>query len=93
MVMPYMPMLVPPINWTGYEVFRLAGLLSFEATSEIKHFGVLANSYCLLVYFGRYDRGAYLFLPSYVMRTHGAKQQREVVKRTPRKQLEPVFEV
>ncbi|XP_021815123.1 DNA-directed RNA polymerase 1, mitochondrial-like [Prunus avium] len=56
MVMPYMPMLVPPINWTGY------------------------------------DRGAYLFLPSYVMRTHGAKQQREVVKRTPRKQLEPVFE-
>ncbi|XVF43309.1 hypothetical protein PTKIN_Ptkin02bG0030000 [Pterospermum kingtungense] len=56
MVIPYMPMLVPPQNWTGY------------------------------------DRGAYLFLPSYVMRTHGAKQQRETVKRTPRKQLEPVFE-
>ncbi|KAB2624394.1 DNA-directed RNA polymerase 1 [Pyrus ussuriensis x Pyrus communis] len=56
MVIPYMPMLVPPINWTGY------------------------------------DRGAYLFLPSYVMRTHGAKQQRQVVKRTPRTQLEPVFE-
>ncbi|XVE91693.1 hypothetical protein REPUB_Repub01dG0032600 [Reevesia pubescens] len=56
MVIPYMPMLVPPQNWTGY------------------------------------DRGAYLFLPSYVMRTHGAKQQRETVKRTPRKQLQPVFE-
>ncbi|KAK6252007.1 hypothetical protein QUC31_013727 [Theobroma cacao] len=56
MVIPYMPMLVPPQNWTGY------------------------------------DRGAYLFLPSYVMRTHGAKQQRETVKRTPRKQLEPIFE-
>ncbi|XVF03114.1 hypothetical protein REPUB_Repub04eG0232900 [Reevesia pubescens] len=56
MVIPYMPMLVPPQNWTGY------------------------------------DRGAYLFLSSYVMRTHGAKQQREAVKRTPRKQLEPVFE-
>ncbi|KAK7816819.1 dna-directed rna polymerase 1 [Quercus suber] len=56
MVIPYMPMLVPPINWTGY------------------------------------DRGAYLFLPSYVMRIHGARQQREAVKRTPRKQLEPVFE-
>ncbi|XWS64144.1 hypothetical protein CRYUN_Cryun06bG0161500 [Craigia yunnanensis] len=56
MVIPYMPMLVPPQNWTGY------------------------------------DRGAHLFLPSYVMRTHGAKQQRETVKRTPRKQLEPVFE-
>ncbi|XP_022776678.1 DNA-directed RNA polymerase 1B, mitochondrial-like [Durio zibethinus] len=56
MVIPYMPMLVPPQNWTGY------------------------------------DRGAYLFLPSYVMRTHGAKQQRETVKRTPKTQLVHVFE-
>ncbi|KAF7808990.1 DNA-directed RNA polymerase 1B, mitochondrial-like [Senna tora] len=56
MVIPYMPMLVPPRNWTGY------------------------------------DQGAYLFLPSYVMRTHGAKQQREAVKRTPLQQLDPVFE-
>ncbi|KAK4484026.1 hypothetical protein RD792_011240 [Penstemon davidsonii] len=56
MVIPYMPMLVPPLNWTGYE------------------------------------RGAYLFLPSYIMRTHGAKQQREVVKRTPKQQLEPIFQ-
>ncbi|XP_015895265.2 DNA-directed RNA polymerase 1B, mitochondrial isoform X1 [Ziziphus jujuba] len=56
MVIPYMPMLVPPINWTGY------------------------------------DKGAYLFLPSYVMRTHGARQQREAVKRTPKKQLDPIFE-
>ncbi|KAM6548275.1 hypothetical protein CsatB_019951 [Cannabis sativa] len=56
MVIPYMPMLVPPNNWLGY------------------------------------DKGAYLFLPSYVMRTHGAKQQREAVKRTSRKQLEPVLE-
>ncbi|MED6110121.1 DNA-directed RNA polymerase 1, mitochondrial [Stylosanthes scabra] len=55
-VIPYMPMLVPPTNWTGY------------------------------------DKGAYLFLPSYVMRIHGAKQQREAVKRAPRNQLEPVFE-
>ncbi|KAM1666154.1 hypothetical protein ACFX1X_045819 [Malus domestica] len=55
MVIPYMPMLVPPVNWTGY------------------------------------DRGGYFFLPSYVMRTHGAKQQREAIKRTPREQLEPVF--
>ncbi|KAL9667039.1 hypothetical protein QQ045_001384 [Rhodiola kirilowii] len=56
MVIPYMPMLVPPINWTGY------------------------------------DRGAYLYLPSYVMRTRGARQQRQFIKRTPKKQLEPVFE-
>ncbi|KAM0936472.1 putative DNA-directed RNA polymerase [Dioscorea sansibarensis] len=56
MVIPYMPMLVPPVNWTGY------------------------------------DKGAHLFLPSYVMRIHGAKQQREAVKRAPRKQLDKVFE-
>ncbi|KAF7133322.1 hypothetical protein RHSIM_Rhsim09G0120300 [Rhododendron simsii] len=57
MVIPYMPMLVPPVNWTGY------------------------------------DKGAYIFLPSSVMRTHGAKQQRDAVKRTPKKQLDSVFEV
>ncbi|KAF8396295.1 hypothetical protein HHK36_017911 [Tetracentron sinense] len=56
MVIPYVPMLVPPVSWTGF------------------------------------DKGAHLFLPSYVMRTHGSKQQREAIKRTPRKQLEPVFE-
>ncbi|WVZ25180.1 hypothetical protein V8G54_003724 [Vigna mungo] len=55
-VIPYMPMLVPPINWT------------------------------------RYDKGAYFFLPSYVMRIHGARQQREAVKRATTSQLEPVFE-
>jgi len=46
-----------------------------------------------LLYFHSYDKGGHLFLPSYVMRTHGARQQREAVKRAPRKQLEPVFEV
>ena len=39
-----------------------------------------------------YDKGGHLFLPSYVMRTHGARQQREAVKRAPRKQLEPDHE-
>ncbi|KAL3568208.1 hypothetical protein D5086_030859 [Populus alba] len=39
-----------------------------------------------------YDKGAHLFLPSYVMRIHGAKQQPEAVKRAPRKQLQPLFE-
>lgn len=34
-----------------------------------------------------------MFLPSYVMRTHGAKQQRQAVKRAPMNQLEPAFEV
>ncbi|KAF5727791.1 DNA-directed RNA polymerase 1B mitochondrial-like [Tripterygium wilfordii] len=56
MIIPYMPMLVPPLNWTGY------------------------------------DRGAYFFLPSYFMRTHGAKQQRDAIKKCSKKQLEPFFE-
>ncbi|PON58052.1 DNA-directed RNA polymerase, phage-type [Parasponia andersonii] len=56
MVIPYMPMLVPPVNWTGY------------------------------------DKGGHFYLPSYIMRTHGVRQQREAVKRVPRKQLEPIFE-
>ncbi|XP_060192764.1 DNA-directed RNA polymerase 2B, chloroplastic/mitochondrial isoform X2 [Lycium barbarum] len=56
MVIPYMPMLVPPVKWTGY------------------------------------DKGGHLYLPSYVMRTHGARQQREAVKRASRNQLRPVFE-
>ncbi|XP_050380024.1 DNA-directed RNA polymerase 2, chloroplastic/mitochondrial [Argentina anserina] len=54
-VIPYMPMLVPPLDWTGY------------------------------------DKGGHFFLPSYIMRIHGAKQQRIALKRTPREQLEPVF--
>jgi len=45
------------------------------------------------LYFHSYDKGGHLFLPSYVMRIRGARQQREAVKRAPRKQLEPVFEV
>ncbi|KAL6600339.1 hypothetical protein ACP70R_045139 [Stipagrostis hirtigluma subsp. patula] len=56
MVIPYMPMLIPPIPWTGY------------------------------------DKGAHLFLPSYVMRTHGARQQREAVRKAPREQMQLVFE-
>ncbi|KAK3129245.1 hypothetical protein QOZ80_6BG0474680 [Eleusine coracana subsp. coracana] len=56
MVIPYMPMLIPPISWTGY------------------------------------DKGAHLFLPSYVMRTHGARQQREAVKKAPAEQMQSVFE-
>ncbi|KAK4367638.1 hypothetical protein RND71_011430 [Anisodus tanguticus] len=39
-----------------------------------------------------YDKGGHLYLPSYVMRTHGARQQREAVKRASRNQLRPVFE-
>ncbi|CAI0553079.1 unnamed protein product [Linum tenue] len=56
MVIPYMPMLVPPVKWMGY------------------------------------DKGAYFFLPSYIMRTHGSKQQREAMKIASKAQLEQVFE-
>lgn len=56
MVIPYMPMLVKPIPWTGY------------------------------------NKGGYLILPSNVMRTHGANQQREAMKRVQKRQVERVYQ-
>ncbi|XP_064948513.1 DNA-directed RNA polymerase 3B, chloroplastic-like isoform X2 [Musa acuminata AAA Group] len=56
MVIPYLPMLIPPKSWKGY------------------------------------DNGGHLFLPSYVMRTHGAQEQQKAIKSVPRKQLQKVFE-
>lgn len=55
MVIPYLPMLIPPKSWKGY------------------------------------DKGGHLFLPSYVMRTHGAKDQQDAIKSVRRKQLQKVF--
>ncbi|GJN38978.1 hypothetical protein PR202_gb28066 [Eleusine coracana subsp. coracana] len=54
---PYLPMLVPPRKWTGY------------------------------------DKGGHLFLPSYIMRTHGVKDQKDAMKSVPKKQLRRVFEI
>lgn len=88
MVIPYMPMLVPPLNWTGYAI-----LLSLCFNSAFYRKQKLILNLVLLLFLLRYERGAYLFLPSYIMRTHGAKQQREAVKRAPKQQLEPVFQV
>lgn len=56
MLIPYMPMLIPPTKWKGY------------------------------------DKGGYLFLPSYIMRTHGSRKQQEAVKKAPAKQMQKVFE-
>ncbi|KAF8687200.1 hypothetical protein HU200_042868 [Digitaria exilis] len=53
---PYLPMLVPPKKWKGY------------------------------------DKGGHLFLPSYIMRTHGVKDQKDAIKSVHRKQLRKVFE-
>lgn len=41
----------------------------------------------------RYDKGGHLFLSSHIMRTHGARQQREAIKSAPRQQMPAVFEV
>ncbi|TXG56708.1 hypothetical protein EZV62_018021 [Acer yangbiense] len=156
MVIPYMPMLVPPLNWTGnddrsmrswieFSVFLAGSNSSLDLSSNyikgacvpeeaieqepvtevLKQLptqpvcaSVCGSSHtttspCLEISCYQqlfllqvqsfqqlchlppgywYDQGAYLFLPSYVMRTHGARQQRESVKRTPKSQLEPVFE-
>ncbi|KAJ8428968.1 hypothetical protein Cgig2_013935 [Carnegiea gigantea] len=52
MVIPYVPMLIPPKNWKGY------------------------------------DKGGYLFLPSYVIRTHGSRKLEEAMRKTPPKQMQ-----
>ncbi|XP_061951739.1 DNA-directed RNA polymerase 3, chloroplastic isoform X1 [Populus nigra] len=39
-----------------------------------------------------YDKGGHLFLPSYVMRTHGSRQQQVAVRSVPGKQMQKVFE-
>ncbi|KAL0340199.1 UNVERIFIED_CONTAM: DNA-directed RNA polymerase 3B, chloroplastic [Sesamum radiatum] len=56
MIIPYVPMLVPPKKWKGY------------------------------------DKGGYLFLPSYLMRTHGSRKQQKAVKTVPPKQMQKVYE-
>ncbi|KAF8658576.1 hypothetical protein HU200_059036 [Digitaria exilis] len=43
--------------------------------------------------FSIYDKGGHLFLPSYIMRTHGVKDQKDAIKSVHRKQLRKVFEV
>ncbi|GLU10284.1 hypothetical protein SLE2022_271030 [Rubroshorea leprosula] len=56
MMIPYMPMLIPPKKWKGY------------------------------------DKGGYLFLPSYIMRTHGSRKQQAALENAPAKQMQKVFE-
>ncbi|XVE63488.1 hypothetical protein DITRI_Ditri07aG0024400 [Diplodiscus trichospermus] len=56
MLIPYIPMLVPPKKWKGY------------------------------------DKGGYLFLPSYVMRTHGSRKQQDALKCVHVKSMQKVFE-
>ncbi|XP_021899238.1 DNA-directed RNA polymerase 3, chloroplastic isoform X2 [Carica papaya] len=56
MLIPYVPMLVPPKKWKGY------------------------------------DKGGYLFLPSYAMRTHGSRKQQQALRDVPIKQMQKVFE-
>ncbi|PKA50864.1 DNA-directed RNA polymerase 3, chloroplastic [Apostasia shenzhenica] len=56
MVIPYLPMLIPPKKWKGY------------------------------------NKGGHLCLPSFVMRTHGSKDQQDAIKSAPKKQLTKVFE-
>ncbi|KAL2338549.1 hypothetical protein Fmac_012995 [Flemingia macrophylla] len=75
MLMPYMPMLVPPRKWKG-------GLDQKSSNVQPSSKVVVGN---------RYETGGHLFLPSYVMRTHGSKKQQDVMKNVERKQMQNVF--
>lgn len=103
MVMPYVPMLVPPVNWTGYVLpgQTVTGNAWVNSLNVTNHFvlihliTILWKKKFLMALFWvfRYDKGGHLFLSSYIMRTHGARQQREAIKRAPRQQMQAVFEV
>ncbi|CAA0841982.1 DNA-directed RNA polymerase 3- chloroplastic [Striga hermonthica] len=41
---------------------------------------------------GQYDKGGYLFLPSYLMRTRGSRKQQEALKAVPSKQMQKVYD-
>lgn len=60
--------------------------------SNISHLG-LTHSFILSWTSFSYDKGGYLFLPSYLMRTHGSRQQQDAVKAVPAKQVQKVYEV
>ncbi|KAL5183063.1 DNA-directed RNA polymerase 3, chloroplastic [Glycine soja] len=55
---------------------------------------LMAMIVCLICYhtLSRYEKGGHLFLPSYIMRTHGSKKQQDVMKNVERKQMQKVFE-
>ncbi|KAG4392482.1 hypothetical protein GLYMA_04G155600v4 [Glycine max] len=40
----------------------------------------------------KYDKGGHLFLPSYIMRTHGSRKQQDVMKNVNGAQMQKVFE-
>ncbi|KAI7727747.1 hypothetical protein M8C21_013137 [Ambrosia artemisiifolia] len=40
----------------------------------------------------QYDNGGHFYLPSYLMRTHGSKQQQEAVKNAPASQMKKIYE-
>jgi hypothetical protein len=54
-------------------------------------FAIHISKFCVIP--SRYGKGGHLFLPSYVMRTHGSRKQQDAVKIVPVKQMQKVFEV
>lgn len=66
-------------------IMKRAFLICLLVIHFSQHFGTLCSV--------RYNKGAHLFLPSYIMRTHGAKQQREALRRAGKDNLSTVFEV
>lgn len=71
------------ISW---KVISYKGYLQFASSMFLKLL-------CNLTVFYRFDEGAHFFWRSIIMKTHGAKQQFTILKRTPKEQLEPVFKV
>lgn len=102
MDIPYLPMLVPPNKWKGYVGVQFfyfpASSLYIETVYDcIDSYNllllVLGDSNTPTIICCSYDKGGHLFLPSYIMRTHGVKDQKDAINSVPRKQLRKVFKV
>lgn len=76
--------------YNSFEIFQHFCIMRLEDFYFGERF---VSHFIFVVLFGSYDKGAYLFLASYIMKTHGAKQQRDALKSAPKAQLKPVFEV
>ncbi|PIN02099.1 Mitochondrial/chloroplast DNA-directed RNA polymerase RPO41 [Handroanthus impetiginosus] len=113
MMIPYVPMLVPPKKWRGYDkggyLFLPSYLMrthgsqrqqdAFKTVPVNQLQKVCQGKQMMIPYvpmlvppkkWRGYDKGGYLFLPSYLMRTHGSQRQQDAFKTVPVNQLQKV---
>ncbi|CAN4113272.1 unnamed protein product [Withania somnifera] len=81
----------PDIRRAFRHVFRIA--TRDPGSNIVKNYGVIECDPLVIVELAeQYDKGRYVFLPSYLMRTHGSRRQQDAVRSVPGKQMQQVYE-